>query len=506
MSTRQEAITAANDQVPFFRIPIELRLIIYEYAVAVPKAIRPKQVANGSNKFVWGSHEDNLHRGAYPNEAVLTSTEESQLSVVNLARVSKRIYDELKSYPVFYRINSFHFDHVQDLHVYLSAITPKRRQAMRYIGLSLHIPESGRLNDIWKAYFQEWVSRMYVAVLPNCRPDFHPEPYVLSLLSKCTGIKQFSICLSARTGQSRVDQLGFETAWTDSVWDLPFVQVQTQLSNGEYFTFGESATVPDSVLKTIWDEDLDDNELADQTYADHILQTQRLNAARFNRRKLTEGKKIPLPQWFTNLGNQELLEEAIGAAGIDFPGEIRVSRDRLQSTIGPIASRTRKRGYTLDTRMGAFRYDLPKHNIDGSAIIWNYEIRGIRWTKSGEIECQLKYDEPSRPLVASWENVEKIMFSAQGELTLCKWFDDVFWDAAVTDGRTRGPALERLKAYPSPKDVLKLVVGKLRKFLYGVYEDYGISQWYFERRVDEWLRVESKWDMYVTNLDPNVRL
>ncbi|KAI1089952.1 hypothetical protein F5B19DRAFT_504334 [Rostrohypoxylon terebratum] len=498
MPTRRREVRAIpNNQVPFFRLPLELRLIIYEFAVAVPKAIRPKQVADGANKFVWGSYIDNLRHGVYPDQAVLVNTEHSRLNVVALSRVSKMIYNELKTYPVFYWINSFQFDRVQDLHVFLSAITPERREAIRYLELDLQFLEGGNLDDVWKSYFASWTNRVHLTYYPNLQPGLHPEPFVFSLLSQCTAIKQFSIRLSTTTEPVRLGELAAIPIDEISVWNLPFVQVSTELSNGEIFTFGKSATVPDSVLKTIWEENLNDDELANPDYEEHIRQTQALNSAMLNRRQRVAAKGTPILQWFVDLKKQNLIEEAIGAARVDFPGEIRVSQDRLQSTVGPISSRTRRKGTWLDADLGALRQYSPKYNLDGSLILWSYEVRDIRWSKTGEIECHLFYDEPDRPLVASWENVEKVVFSPPGERALYEHMDGIFWYAVNVDYQNRDGAIGRLKDLPSPHDVFALV-GGLRKVLTEAYEDYGVASAYLETRIDDWLLVKSAWDMWVT--------
>ncbi|KAK6216190.1 hypothetical protein LQW54_003764 [Pestalotiopsis sp. IQ-011] len=127
------------------RIPVEVRLMIYELAVKLDKTIVPRQVADCSNKFTWGDREQvPVHNHPGNRDYFWESRDSERLAIVSLNLTCKQFYGELRSYPVFYRINRFQFD-VQELVPFLAAITPERRNAIRHIAVAQRSLVSGGL-------------------------------------------------------------------------------------------------------------------------------------------------------------------------------------------------------------------------------------------------------------------------------------------------------------------------------------------------------------------------
>ncbi|ETS79868.1 hypothetical protein PFICI_07397 [Pestalotiopsis fici W106-1] len=144
-------------------IPVDLRLMIYEYAVKLDKAIVPRQVADCSNKFTWGEREQvPVHNHPGNRDYLWESRDNERLAVVSLNLTCKQFYEELRSYPVFYRINRFQFD-LQDLVPFLVAVTPERRNAIRHINVtqrsSIGTPRARQITTLYKHA---------VTVLRNC--------------------------------------------------------------------------------------------------------------------------------------------------------------------------------------------------------------------------------------------------------------------------------------------------------------------------------------------------
>ncbi|KAK8138958.1 hypothetical protein PG984_002338 [Apiospora sp. TS-2023a] len=108
---------------PLLKLPLEARLMIYEFAVEVDKPISPIQLGDGSNKFHW---DGRWHLSSPP----------SCLTVTELARTCRMVYHDLEAKPVFYRTNSFQFTEIRYLHSFLAAITPARRASIRQIEVS----------------------------------------------------------------------------------------------------------------------------------------------------------------------------------------------------------------------------------------------------------------------------------------------------------------------------------------------------------------------------------
>ncbi|KAK7965112.1 hypothetical protein PG988_010116 [Apiospora saccharicola] len=124
-------VTQRNSGVsPFLRLPLELRIMIYEFAVYVDEPIRTQQAAKGSNKFVWGNEVQRIHRGPI-YFAFLASYK--NLTATELARTCRMVYHDLEAQPVFYRVNDFHLRGLIDLQRFLAAITPARRSSIRQL-------------------------------------------------------------------------------------------------------------------------------------------------------------------------------------------------------------------------------------------------------------------------------------------------------------------------------------------------------------------------------------
>lgn len=105
---------------------IKVRQAIYEYAVYVDHPIEPQPVVSLSNKFVWGKSKK-VRGYLEPDEEALT--------VVSLARTCRFFYVDIEICQPFYKINLFQFSRILFMHSYLAAISPQRREAIRYIEL-----------------------------------------------------------------------------------------------------------------------------------------------------------------------------------------------------------------------------------------------------------------------------------------------------------------------------------------------------------------------------------
>lgn len=107
--------------------------MIFEFAVKLDKPVTPRQITGHSNKFTWGDRKQvPVHDHPGNRDYVWECQENTRLAVVPLNLTCKQFYEELRDYPVFYRINDFQFE-VEDLVPYLAAITPGRRSAIQNI-------------------------------------------------------------------------------------------------------------------------------------------------------------------------------------------------------------------------------------------------------------------------------------------------------------------------------------------------------------------------------------
>lgn len=179
--------------------------MIYEFVVYSPNALRPRQVGRRSNKFTNGerlisnSNRDAAQRNRRPEE------EHPEIDALSLSLVCKEMNRDLQRRPVFYQVNRFHFTEIGHLEVYLAAITPRRREAIRYLSI---YDETIWL--AWKSFF--------------CQKS------LLALLTECKSIKDLSLTIGVNgnsIGLLRwwVDGFVSEADGTPCFWSLPFVRL-----------------------------------------------------------------------------------------------------------------------------------------------------------------------------------------------------------------------------------------------------------------------------------------
>ncbi|KAI1210804.1 uncharacterized protein F4807DRAFT_467068 [Annulohypoxylon truncatum] len=441
---------------------------------------------------MWGEYRWKTSYDICPSKPILEVDEPVPLDIVSLARVSRRVYHELEAYPVFYRVNTFGFEFVEHLHVFLAAITPKRRAAIRRLEVSIYGTHADRdLHrdphcDPWCSYRRIWDPNRLSQL-----PSFHPKPFFLSLLSQCRDIREFRVQLKHITGPEYLKVLATLPLDAASPWNLPFIRVGSYLRSQTFFVFGETPTIPTLALEHMWSIKLSDAQLNSPEFAEHIHWSKQFHLAMATRRRRAQEEGNRFPKWFTDLGGRQPLDEAIGAAGLDFSGEDRVSQDRANSTVGPISSRTRRKKWTIHSPTGVLNYQQPKYSADGMLVIWNYRVTEVRWNDSHEIECKLKYSEPDRVPATSWENVESVVRTSAGEHTLCVFYDQTHWAAIKTMYCNRDLNCSQLLGTPSPNDVFELV-GDINKVLSEVYKDHE-QRSERKKRLEEWRQVTDKW-------------
>ncbi|RYP80301.1 hypothetical protein DL769_002535 [Monosporascus sp. CRB-8-3] len=113
-----------NRKQRLLSLPAEMRFMIYEHAVMEHLPIYPMQVAEGSNKFIWGRCRKVRENGREGGSALEPAGKAP--TVTQLARTSRQIYLDLAADPLFYRSNTFSFRDPNQLHFFLAALTPSR--------------------------------------------------------------------------------------------------------------------------------------------------------------------------------------------------------------------------------------------------------------------------------------------------------------------------------------------------------------------------------------------
>ncbi|KAK6866181.1 hypothetical protein PG995_002709 [Apiospora arundinis] len=377
-------LTARNaNESLLLRLPRELRLIIYEYSVTLDKPVTPRQTIARSNKFTWGNASRAPVHAHHGNAGhVYKSTESQYLTVVSLHRTCRAIHNELNALPIFYRVNEFELASQRDIHVFLAALTPERRDAIRSITLSA-VPA-------WKPFihtFDENVNHDMMALLVHARDlreikmlvtpnssywmyERDPEKLERELLRE---IRDFTDAALSRDGS-----IGRERG-TQQWWDLPMLDVEFNLKD----PVGGSSRY-DQCLQA--SRDSKDINKAMQELQDAL-------AAR------KKNPRLP-PLGIRNFYSPTDYQRALERAPLDFIGENRMTFERLADPT-TISSRTRSYTKALQNvnSLGTVdTYLLSKYNMEGQ-LQWELSrIIDLQWGKSTiEALVAWKYGHENQP-------------------------------------------------------------------------------------------------------------
>lgn len=425
------AETNENANVPFLRIPLELRLLIYEYATYEEKPISPKQLAARSNKFTSGIREK---KGK--------DSKLKKMFISDLVRVSRQIYMELEQNPVFYRVNRFQFQEPAKLLDFLVAITPERRAFLRHIGVNFNALGTGTLLPQLATYWAKWTLKDTEVIKP-----------LAALLSRCKDLRhlQMRICFCHRWG-----------------FDDVLRELIRHIESG-------------NLRHTLWSSKCIELRLADldgqeinlmATHAGKGMSPRTINliaeaktALKSHKQRLKEEERNGNGFWDQYTNSQVL--EAIAFSQVDFPGESRIAQDRFTSVTGTISTRTRQKCKkdSVDDN-GVIQRAQSKYNAEGILTWANIIVKDLRWSASTievDVEKTWTYSYPRfRPAdfvpERSWEPIEAVM----SESHLCRFYH--YYENLLADtAKTLSPAdrLQILRGKPTPQDVIAIAPGIL---------------------------------------------
>ncbi|KAI1762614.1 hypothetical protein GGR53DRAFT_500932 [Hypoxylon sp. FL1150] len=132
-----------NEKSLFFSIlPPELRLAIYRLVTAYEGDIYPQQCKVEPNKF--------YHRFDHSDPDADPTHKNERLDYSTLKAVSRQFYRELEYSGVFYQVNNFAFYYINDLHAFLTTISPEKRGHIRSIAIKDSLSEDEIHRD-WRA-------------------------------------------------------------------------------------------------------------------------------------------------------------------------------------------------------------------------------------------------------------------------------------------------------------------------------------------------------------------
>lgn len=357
---------------------------------------------SSSNKFTWGKYKRVpaiQHPGC--DQWLWVSDEEEPLTVVSLSLTCRQFYDELKAYPVFYRVNEFHLDDFTLL-AYLSAITPERRAMIR----SVSVFAGDRVPGF-----------MYVAY--NERDQFEPlkkeskilrgitwHKHEVAMLAQCRDLRNFTISLNigadgngwaspSERAQSldvlrECHTLAQAARGKLSVWGMQSLNIGLILGNKGLTPYGDSATIKlrNPAGFPTWREW---GHFPEFTKADHDLRDAFESCRAVGMQ--------PLHESFLT----RTVGRAVKSAYLHMKGE-----DRLCGLVGKNRRTAKQRvldesmNFALGIRDDSLRL-LSRYDQDGRLLWPADQIRSVRQGPEG-IECQVVWQTPGENWQVSGED------------------------------------------------------------------------------------------------------
>ncbi|KAI1799183.1 hypothetical protein F4811DRAFT_568573 [Daldinia bambusicola] len=455
-----------EDESPFFKkLVLEVRIMIYEFAVAMDDVLKPVQRVPRSNKFI------------------LEGSSNTPSTVVHLGRTCRRIYQELENFPVFYRVNTFQFRMDFDMHIFLAAIHPKRLGMIRTVRL--------RFGDI---FYNEY--------------DAHDDPwygqsptikYILALLSQCTSLEDLSLVLQQNTPR---DLTHFLSGWERLARKSPSIPAFINLPVFKIFLRYQDQGPEYTLEEALSHSQLIQTEPTKKILADvdYGLRARKAIFARLP--KVTINHKTDYrPQWLRDMADGTAINEAIKAAPIDFPGHKRIAQD-VRDMSDTVSSRTRRKSMTVNEHGVVYR-EIPQFNVDG-LLAWKFnEVKGVRWDDSGEVELEVKWCWPPRVPATSWVPFESFEMNREGEEMIIAFYRK---DMDHSPYRSNLEShIQRMKSMPSLSDIAEIAGGVdyfLNKYAPTVGLRTGGSK---KARFRAWAHWIKAWDNCIATTENNLK-
>ncbi|KAK6955166.1 hypothetical protein Daesc_002797 [Daldinia eschscholtzii] len=475
-------VAQQNDDVPFFnKLSLEVRLMIYEFAVAMDGPVRPKQVEFRSNKF-------------FSDQSKGTPS-----TVVHLGRTCRRLYQELENYPVFYRVNTFQFRETRAMLAFMAAIHPKRLSMIYNIRLM-----SGEFSAVWYPH-ANWGD---TSGRTSCID------HILALLSRCKNLRNVSLVLDTNYrgnleyAVTYWDALARGSHTKPAFINLPGFKVFIRYgANGREDPL-ETAITQTEIL-------IDQSELTWGIFRT-IARGLRARESTFARMPKDESdesdKNDRRPQWLKDLGDEATINKAIKASEVDFPGDKRIAQD-IRAMSDHVSSRTRRKAQSVD-ELGVLRREVPL--FDGSGLVaWRiHDVEGARWNDSGEVELKLLLQRPGRVPELLWVPLDSYEMNREGEEMLLDFFRKFknktsgycYWRRGeVPRGNLEG-SLHTIRSMPSPAVVAKLAGGA--KHFVNLYSTAGnvTTDEIRRSRIRAWDFWSKAWENFIPELERGIRL
>lgn len=366
------------------------------------------------------------------------------------------IYNDLQSYPVFYRDNEFLFTNMECAQQFMAAITKQKRDSIRHITLHLN----PRLTHSFS------FSSFALQKLLNPRTERTEHRHAAALFYQCADLRSLKCVVTLteslyygdleRFLKLVVKEIERARLQTPTLWNLPALSMSVH--HPDTRTNIDLGNVTQDSLSTVLNPGhfrlLSHNFMR----ARHALRRQKVILANhFNQQMTGQDREDFNPraargQMMKDLLPSSFLRNAINDTRIHFVGEDRASQDKINSSVGAPSSRTRQqiaRSRTVG-RLGVIaprpraRYDVEGRLDPGLRV---KEIR----LHNAKFQCRLEHVRDA-PGTGTWVELESL-FTQQGLSELKKHYRHLL---EFTGDRRSTTHVQHVKEIPTPKQILDL--------------------------------------------------
>ncbi|KAH7041325.1 uncharacterized protein B0I36DRAFT_392245 [Microdochium trichocladiopsis] len=447
------------------KLPLELRIMIYELALTHSTDIVPQQVTKYSFKFSWGASKSSLFKIAPGKSELHPWSFGDPLTISQLEQTCFSISQDLTLHPIFYRVNTFRFNKATELLRYLAAITPQRRRNIRAITLDIKMNGVGWCFSL--RYHYDWLYCMdHVVLLSQCESlrrlsiivdvrYYHGWFYSRHYRPQLSNVLESMGALLKRVKETTTSPTG-----SPSFFDLPSAALFLRLSDQLVVqpTTLTHSIVPISIDSAFGYDSLD-------MFSSAILQDEAFQSQCREFSKVISDEEALAFRRFSDsrsLITTEAIMQATTRAKIDMPGHLRAKGAIIDRAEGPIALRTRSstvQKYDVD-ELGLFKHRYPKYSTD-EFLLWGFSVKGLRWSGS-EIEFHAVFESSIRKREPSWELLHVLpKSSSYGCGKIARFYYDTINQSRATRGAS--PKLAQLKSMPSPDAVIAVCHGAAPK-------------------------------------------
>ncbi|OTA99451.1 hypothetical protein M426DRAFT_256113 [Hypoxylon sp. CI-4A] len=171
---------------------------------------------------------------------------------------------------------------------------------------------------------------------------------------------------------------------------------------------------------------------------------------------------------------------ALESAKLHLTGEERVAQDKANSSIGPVASRTREKCGVPNSLGITEPSQGSEYNEDG-ILTGRYVIKDIYWGEDSDMQCKVNINLHVHL---------SALLDFNHELALRRYYDDL-----MKKSRGDHAMLAQITNKPSPSDIIKFAQG------YGFLRDATQTPRRISDTLGRWKMMMERWNLFIAKLE-----